>query len=100
MNERTDAVGRQLPPWEQPEWATYNNNRTTLELPLTVPQAIRWHGWLTEKIARDKNKLVMLVEMRKALTDEPNEVEDLLAAVIIDDERLVDRLGDLVFGRK
>jgi hypothetical protein len=71
---------------------------TDLALPLTVPQAIRLHGLITERAARDRHKLDMLVAMRAAVTPEPDLSELLIAANLRDDDSLLDSLTRLLYG--
>jgi len=92
--------GERFAPGYTREAAEYEQatRRTNLSLPITVPQAIRLHGYLTEKIARDGRKLETLAVLRGAFSTDPNEVEDILSATITDDRRLLDALGGLLYG--
>lgn len=92
--------GEQFAPGYAREAAEYEQStRTGLTLPLTVPQAIRLHGDITERIARDRHKLDLLAAMRAAITSEPDPLsEGLLAANIRDYECLLARLGALLYG--
>lgn len=70
----------------------------SLMLPLSVVDAIRLHGDLTERIARDRRKLDSLITIRAGITTEPAMAEGLLAANIRDNERLLADLTVLLYG--
>jgi len=71
---------------------------TDLSLPLSVPSAIRLHGYLTEHIARDRHKLDALATMRAGISDEPDLSEQLIAANIKSDGQLLADLSTLLYG--
>jgi len=84
------------------EWPSIQRDiaaqRSAIMLPLSVPDAIRLHGYLTTTIARDTHKLNLLVSLRIGITDTPDLSEDLLAANIRNDGKVLDNLTMLIYG--
>ncbi len=74
------------------------NTTTDLALPLSVPLAIRLHGDITERIARDRHKLAMLISLRAGLNAGPDLSEHLIATNIRDYENLLASLSQLLYG--
>ena len=69
-----------------------------LALPLSVSDAIRFHGYLTEKIARDRNKLDALTIIRGSITPEPDLSERWIEDNIKSDTEVLARLEKLLYG--
>ena len=71
---------------------------TDLMLPLSVPDAIRMHGYMTEKIARNRNKLDSLAIIRGSVTPEPDLSERWIEDNIRSDTQVLARLEKLLYG--
>jgi len=86
-------------PGYTPEAQAYEiATRPAIRLPLTVPDAIRLHGYLTTTIARDTHKLNLLVSLRIGITDTPDLSEELIAANIRNNGKVLDTLTALIYG--
>lgn len=65
----------------------------TPTLDLSVPELIRLHGDVTDKLAQLKHKLDLLTALRTGITDEPDISEDWIRDAIGQYERMQGKIA-------